>query len=745
MPDQDQVANPDQPYKFSTTVTDKAEEKPPEKPKKGLPLGFFDMPFEQQQTYVEPDTLPEVTNAQIGRAALTAAPYAAGTGAAILTGWIGMPWYLALIARPGAAYLAGGGAEYGKQEAYKRDWWDTKELAPKDSAEEWQRVRDQAWSQAWPELIGSAFSSIGPARAAIRGKEYLPGGGMYSRGVGKIPQATTMAEKTPILRTGMKYGIMPTEAGAEKAGVEAMKLNTKIDATIAKSPTSYTPQKWTAEVKSRFDKLRDMVNNQGLGSVEDMKVIDDRERDFLINRGGAPNTPVPIWKRGKIVGKRPPTLNELRARAKPLTAERVQQLKKGTWQSVRRKTNPKGTVNVIAGFNQYTNPDLALDAEEEIGRSMRALIGDRYPNINALNEEEGHLFELQRAIAKKAEADSRRMLIDPRGLWKAGVGAAGGAATGAHWGPSGAAIGAVAGGGAPLVGEALLDPRVQARLGILRNRPLTRSISREIIPSIFRGGEYVRGQPTQEGQGPGGMQEIDPSEVQQYLGTGPGALLTPPGPLPEKPQAVALEEEPEPKPTPPPRTGYEPRIEDVPAVNRPVYERERPMKPRDQPLYGWSPQWAKMLESEASMGGVKTLPLSLLHTVAAMEGSGRASEQQKVPPNKVRSKAGAVGLMQVMPNIHGATAEELQDPQLNIAIAASYLRHLNNKYKDRPELVLAAYNAGEEALKNADYKIYNLKKETQDYVTNGMRMWATLSLDPDAAAFFISTIPQRLK
>lgn len=76
-------------------------------------------------------------------------------------------------------------------------------------------------------------------------------------------------------------------------------------------------------------------------------------------------------------------------------------------------------------------------------------------------------------------------------------------------------------------------------------------------------------------------------------------------------------------------------------------------------------------------------------------------EESKFDP-AVRSKAGAVGLMQVMPQTGRWVAakkgrrfeeKELLDPNVNVDFGSWYLKYLKDKYRDE-DLALAAYNGG---------------------------------------------------
>ena len=102
------------------------------------------------------------------------------------------------------------------------------------------------------------------------------------------------------------------------------------------------------------------------------------------------------------------------------------------------------------------------------------------------------------------------------------------------------------------------------------------------------------------------------------------------------------------------------------------------------------------------------------------------------------SRKGARGLMQLMP----ATAKRLAvrkpfDPASNVAGGVRYLKELAERFHHRPDLVLAAYNAGENAVET--YGGVPPYRETIGYVRKILSWWtpaiaATIAPAPPSSA-----------
>jgi hypothetical protein len=87
-------------------------------------------------------------------------------------------------------------------------------------------------------------------------------------------------------------------------------------------------------------------------------------------------------------------------------------------------------------------------------------------------------------------------------------------------------------------------------------------------------------------------------------------------------------------------------------------------------------------------------------------------------PESARSRAGALGVMQLMPRTAKELGVDPLNPEDNIRGGVMYLKQMYDKYQD-PTLALAAYNAGpgrvDRALKSGR-GIEGLPRETQNYV-----------------------------
>lgn len=99
------------------------------------------------------------------------------------------------------------------------------------------------------------------------------------------------------------------------------------------------------------------------------------------------------------------------------------------------------------------------------------------------------------------------------------------------------------------------------------------------------------------------------------------------------------------------------------------------------------------------------------------------------------SPKGAIGLMQLIPptaarygvkdDKESLAQEKLTDPRTNIHAGSSYLNYLIKLFPGELELAIAAYNAGEGAVKRAGNKIPNYP-ETQNYVKTVMQLYQRL-------------------
>jgi soluble lytic murein transglycosylase-like protein len=105
---------------------------------------------------------------------------------------------------------------------------------------------------------------------------------------------------------------------------------------------------------------------------------------------------------------------------------------------------------------------------------------------------------------------------------------------------------------------------------------------------------------------------------------------------------------------------------------------------------------------------------ALIHAVISVESGYNPS---------ARSSAGAVGLMQLMPETaRRYGVKNRMDPAQNIKGGARYLRDLQIMFDDNLQLVLAAYNAGEQAVLKYGNRIPPYR-ETAAYVPRVLQLY----------------------
>jgi len=123
-------------------------------------------------------------------------------------------------------------------------------------------------------------------------------------------------------------------------------------------------------------------------------------------------------------------------------------------------------------------------------------------------------------------------------------------------------------------------------------------------------------------------------------------------------------------------------------------------------------RYDQLIEQAARRHGL--MP-ALLHAVIRTESAYQ--------PNAL-SHAGACGLMQLMPQTAARfNVRDIWDPAENIRGGATYLRLLLDMFDNDLRLALAAYNAGENAVKRYGNEIPPYQ-ETQDYVRRVLRfLW----------------------
>ena len=140
------------------------------------------------------------------------------------------------------------------------------------------------------------------------------------------------------------------------------------------------------------------------------------------------------------------------------------------------------------------------------------------------------------------------------------------------------------------------------------------------------------------------------------------------------------------------------------ASYRSPWKKSRRSKSKSKPTWANRKHFDPLIKKAAKKSGLSP---ELLHAVIQAESSYNP---------KAKSSAGAMGLMQLMPGTAGRFGvSNAWDPVQNLEGGATYLRLLLDMFNNNLQLALAAYNAGENAVKKYGNKIPPYP-ETQNYV-----------------------------
>ena len=116
---------------------------------------------------------------------------------------------------------------------------------------------------------------------------------------------------------------------------------------------------------------------------------------------------------------------------------------------------------------------------------------------------------------------------------------------------------------------------------------------------------------------------------------------------------------------------------------------------------GFGAELDRMIEAESLRQGVAP---DLVRAIVQVESGGRVD---------ARSRAGAIGLMQLMPGTATSLGVDPEDPAQNLAGGVRYLRDMAAQFGDL-DRTLAAYNAGPGAVRR--FNGVPPYAETQNYI-----------------------------
>ncbi len=426
---------------------------------------------------------------KVGDAALSALPYAGAAAAGLFTGGVGF------IPAVGAA-MAGGGIG-GLIEETGREITGLKPA--KTTGEFAKRVGIDTVEQGLNEAGGRA---VGGILSKTVGKYFNPEK-LYQSAL-KPPGADQIVAQKAV-RAGIDEGVPLSEGARTLTRSKITALNSQIETAINGTPANIPPSQWVSNVTRKLDVLRNRFSKVAGSGPDFVKEIDGFERDFLLQTKPDPIHTIQM-KPSKVLGANGQpvmtptavtiepedmTLPQLRQQAKSISAKDAQEIKKSTYEAIR-----------IRDVNAYTpgkSPKLQVRMEQDVARSMKEELEQIYPQIKSLNQREGALIELDKAIGRYVKREANKQ-ITPYFIFPVVGGMLGHAAGGAAGAAEGSAAGAAGAAAADLMRRVLEDPEVKSKIAIALDRAAKSSIvsktgkvaSRVLTPAnAARAAEYA--------------------------------------------------------------------------------------------------------------------------------------------------------------------------------------------------------------------------------------------------------------
>lgn len=653
----------------------------PHDPPKTLPSDFFDWSPEKQNQFVRTQQGRSLSDfadlpGAMGRFGVENLPAIAATGGVLATAPVSLPAAVATAALYGGL---GKLAQMGIRSA-------TGQGTPGSLGEAADLISGSAIEQGEQELGGQILSrTLGRVF-----RPYLTSKRLYQSAL--KPSGTSEEKALKAIGAGLEERIPLNEFASEMVGKRIQKLNGEVENTILQAPANIPPAQYVSNIGQRMDKLRTKWAKDATYGQLFVENIDEMERQFLIQHANVQpiqqvvynpalgNTPA-LQRQVVTIYPKDMTLAELRMRAQPLAAADAQAIKQQTYRTIRASKQ--------TAWDPGTHPTVALETRKEIAKALRLELEQIYPQIKGLNMREGALIALDSQIDRWLKREWNKQ-ITPYFIFPiAGgmLGAYGGGAThgllgGVAGTGAGGSIGAVA---AHMLRSVLEDPAIKSRVAIALDRAaripgaaLGRAVAKE-LPSI---GVRV---------GTGYLQnrEEEARKQKRQLTNPSVPASAPPAALPAAAMRQSSGE-----------AGKSPRT----STN---------LRPATASLPGWKPEYQQEL---AKASAETRAPLQALRAIGTAEGSG--GDPRRTSPK------GAVGPMQLTPDTARALGVDPYDWKQNIHGGAWHFNRLLNKpeYKGRPELAVAAYNAGEGAVAKYHNQIPPFP-ETQDYVNYVMTLW----------------------